>query len=136
MASSGLAAGCAGAETRVLVITHHLLLENLAHAQTFSSFFTHQYFINPRAPSPGGSCGVRNHWVVWRVLPWHPPPSHPASPPPWTWCVRARQGQMGPGTAFHSPECRRSVLARLFLMEDKFESPWWFFIPVFCSFSF
>lgn len=80
MESSRLAAGCAGAESRVLVITHHLLLENLAHAQKFSSFFTHQYFINLRAPSPGGSCGVRNHWVVWRVLPWHPSP--PTQHPP------------------------------------------------------
>lgn len=64
----------------VLVITYHLSLKSLAHSQKFSKFFTHQCFINPRrAPSPGESCSVRNHWVVWRVLPWHPAPA-----PPWT----------------------------------------------------
>lgn len=55
------------------------LFKNPASFPEIPQILVNQYFIKPRAASPGESCGVRNPWVVWRVLPWHPPPpiQHP-----------------------------------------------------------
>lgn len=105
--------------------------KNPASFPEILQILVNQYFIKPRAASPGESCEESLGGLESAAL--APTPSHPASP---THGHCARQGQMGPGTAFHCPECRRSVSARLFLMEDKSQSPWWFFIPAFCSFPF
>lgn len=88
----------------------------------------HIGFYKSRAPIPREVIwGWQNRGVRTRGGSWCPGSSLAAACIPlsamdtWTRRVCCRQGQMGPGLAFRFAECR-SVLARLFLMEDKYES--------------